>query len=87
MRYNIGDSSVMKDRGKAIRVYVDGHKMATRAWRPPSVRGIVDGVLTSDNTIRPLMFADIQTTGTGCPPFPTFLPRSVHSLLRQRHAL
>lgn len=63
MRYEIEESSDFKDRAKSVNVHVDGRKMTKRVSLPPQTHGAMNGVRTSDNTMRPFTFADIQTTG------------------------
>ena len=60
----------MKDRGKSVHVYTDGHKMRKRALFPHHKHGEVSGVKISENAERPFVFADIRTTGASCPPAP-----------------
>ena len=74
--YEIGESSVIKDRAKSVHVYVDGRRMQKMFSVPNEIRGSIRGVQTSDNAIRPFMFADIRTTGMDYPPFPIVLPCS-----------
>lgn len=47
---------------------------------PHETSGSVSGVRTSDNTERPFVFADIQTTGVDYSPFPTILTCLVYIL-------
>ena len=68
VKYKIEGSSVIKDMAKSVHVYVDGYKMRKYASPPHDARGKVSGVPTSDTTIRPFKFADIQTTGANDPP-------------------
>ena len=66
MKYNIGKSP-FKDRAKAVHVDIDGHRMKKRASLPHDTKREITGVRTSDNTSRPFIFADIQTTGVDEP--------------------
>jgi len=69
VKYKIRSSSVIKDsRAKSVHVYADGRRMVNYALLPHDTRGKAVGVSTSDNTVRPFKFADVQTTGVDRPP-------------------
>jgi len=68
VKFGDGESSVIKNRGKSVHVYTDGHRMGKRPLLPYETRGKVAGVRISQGTERPFIFADIRTTGTDYPP-------------------
>lgn len=84
MKYEVGESSAIKGKAKALDVYVDGRKMRKLIMLPRETHYTVDGVRTSDNVMRRFMFADIRTTGVNHPPFPTILPCLVCTGLSRR---
>ena len=80
VKYQIEESSTIKHRARSIHVLMDGHVMKEAVSLPDDKKGTVDGVRTSDNKIRPFMFADIQMTGADYPPFSTVPPYSAYAL-------
>jgi hypothetical protein len=67
VKYKIRKSPVISDRAKSVHCYVDGHRMEECMLLPHKTGGKVTGMQTSDNTVRPFKFADIQTTGVEYP--------------------
>lgn len=67
MKYKIKKSSAIKDSAKSVHVYVDGRRMKKNASIPPETSKTFTGVRTSDNTVRPFKFTDVQTTGVDYP--------------------
>ena len=80
MKYRIGESSVFKEGAKAVDTFMDGHIMQEFVLLPQETEWIAWGARTSDNGARPFMFADVQVTGAGYPPFPTIRPYSKYIL-------
>ena len=74
VKYQIGEPSGIKHRAKSINVRMDGYKMKKRASLPDEKEGTLRGVRTSDNTLRPFTFADIQMIGVDHPSSPTIPP-------------
>ena len=80
VKYRIGESSVIERGTKAVHVLMDGHKMRRYASLPDRKGGSLTGVQTSDNKMRPFVFADIRMTGVDHPPSPTTLSYSTYIL-------
>jgi len=62
VEFEVGDSPVMKGRGKSAHFYVDGRIMKRISLLPHKTNGTVRGPRTSNNTMRPFKFADVRTT-------------------------
>jgi len=62
VKYQIGDSSVIKQKAKLVDVLMDGYWMQGYVLLPQDTKGTARGVQTSDNKMRPFKFADIQIT-------------------------
>lgn len=67
MKYTIKKSSAIKDMAKSVHAYVDGRRMRKSALLPRKTSRKITGVRTSDNTVRPFKFTDVQTTGVDYP--------------------
>ena len=66
VKYRIGKSS-LEDKAKSVHVFIDGRRVRKYVSLPHESRGRIAGVPTSENTRRPFIFADIQTTGMDYP--------------------
>lgn len=73
MRYREEATSAIKGQPKVVDVFMDGHMLEGVAFLPSSTGGTIDGVCARNNTRRPFMFAEIQTTGTGLSSSPSVL--------------
>ncbi|KAF9646176.1 hypothetical protein BDM02DRAFT_3271155 [Thelephora ganbajun] len=62
VKYRVRESSVIKDRAKAVDLYMDGHRMRKYALLPDHMHGKFNGARISENAKRPFTFADIRTT-------------------------
>ena len=79
VKYQTGGSSVIKHKAKMVDLLMDGCIMEKAVSFPDDKERIVKGMVTSDNTRRPFIFADIQTTGADYTPFPTISPYSAYT--------
>ena len=67
MKYSDGTRSTLKGRAKMVMVFVDGRELTASPSLPHRTDGEVVGVPISNDAYRPLVFAEIQTTGLGFP--------------------
>ena len=74
MKYRDWEDSVIKGVAKSIHVDVDGRRMCKHPSLPHHTHGTIRGVYVAEDRQRPFLFAEVQTTGQGHPPFFTILP-------------